>query len=210
MTSASRSDDVSAKKKKLFVIDTNVLLSDSNSINGFQENDVLLPMIILEELDKLKTRQDERGVNARATVRKLEQLRLIGSLRHGVHLDSGGTLMVCSVEPGWFDQIPTEFARDKADNVILATAFKYHTDNLRKKDACKYEDVILITRDVNLRLKCDAVGVKTQDYKNVKVTDESRGVYSGVADVVIEPEAYHSVCNKKPACEAFEGPLPDA
>ena len=71
MTLSSRSEEVSAKRKKLFVIDTNVLLSDSNSINGFQENDVLLPMIILEELDRLKTKQDERGVNARSIVRKL-------------------------------------------------------------------------------------------------------------------------------------------
>ena len=202
--------------KKLFILDTNVLLSDPKCINSFQENDILLPMIVLEELDKHKSRQDEVGVNARAIVRRLEDLRRKGSLHKGVKLPGKGkgVLRIGSVSKLAIQALPFEFSADKADNVILATAMMLSKKPIKKVlpsegtqvvvKPPKYTQVVLITRDVNLRLKCDSLGIPTEDYKNSKVTDEARGIYSGATELGISNAQYHAFCKGAPANEVLK------
>ncbi|NDH06198.1 hypothetical protein EBX93_09765 [bacterium] len=105
--------------KKIYVLDTNVLLSDFNALYAFKNNDVVLPLKVLEEIDKHKKRQDGVGVNARGTIRELDKLREKGSLIEGVKLGSRkGTLTVRSFT-GY--QLPEEFNISDPDNQILAT-----------------------------------------------------------------------------------------
>lgn len=181
--------------KKLFILDTNVLLSDPKCLNSFEDNDILLPITVLEELDKHKSRVDEVGVNARTVVRALEVLRAKGSLHKGVRIGRGqGILRTGSVTKAAIAALPFEFSSDKADNVILATAMM-----LTKKPTAKYSGVALITRDVNLRLKCDSLGIPTEDHKNSKITDETKGIYSGVASLEVTEPQYQEFCTNKPA-----------
>lgn len=160
--------------KKTFVLDTNVLLHDPNSIFSFKDNDVVIPIVVIEELDKFKKGLDEIGRNARQISRHLDELRLKNKLSLGVDLDNGGTLRV---ELNHQHDIPCPLPNDliisAADNRILMVALCLSKD---------LEDgaVVLVTKDTNLRIKADALGVKTEDYETgtVDITE----LYSGEAE----------------------------
>ena len=164
--------------KKTYVLDTNVLLSDPNSIFSFEENDVIVPMIVLEELDNHKSRQDEVGKNARTVSRSLDDLRQKGSLFTGVTLDQGGTLRVVTIEQNQIDILPFELRSNgtKVDNMIVAFML-----NFRKNH-------ILVSKDINVRLKCDSLDIKCEDYLKLRVTNDPKKFYRGV-DVVELPES---------------------
>ena len=141
---------VPPSSKKVFVLDTNVLLHDPNSILHFQEHDVVLPIVVIEEVDHFKKDQTEVGRNARSVSRLLDKLRATGSLSRGVPLDGGGTLKV-DVAAHSLDIGILSADKHKADNQILACARELlHT--------CK-DRVVLVTKDTNLRIKADAIGV---------------------------------------------------
>jgi len=119
--------------KKTFILDTNILLSDPNAINAFEENDIILPLAVLEELDNHKSRQDEVGANARICNRLLDQLRMSGSLLNGVQTSGGGTLTVCSVKQEFVDKLPIELrgnktTNTKVDNVIIALGLQLNSN----------------------------------------------------------------------------------
>lgn len=145
--------------KKTYVLDTNVLLHDPRSLFGFDEHDVVIPLTVIEEVDKFKKDLDEVGRNARTVSRTLDDLRATGSLRDGVASPGGGVLRVAFSEtpptfsPGW--------GGDTNDNRILYTALEL----FRKGD----RDVVLVTRDTNMRLKGDALGLPAEDYKNALI-----------------------------------------
>ena len=160
--------------KKTYVLDTNVLLSDVNSINAFEDNDVIIPLIVLEELDKQKSRQDEVGAAARTVARKLEELRKIGSLHTGVSLPSGGTLRVVAFEPKELEKMPGELNGNKVDNQIIAFAQSKQRKN---------NSAILVSKDINVRLKCDALGIKCEDYLKLRVANNENELYTGVTVV---------------------------
>src|SRR5512141_3482148 len=107
--------------KKVFVLDTNVLLHDPKSIFSFEDNDVVIPIVVIEELDKFKKGVDEVGRNARQVSRILDEYRQKGKLSQGVQLDGGGCLRV-ELNPQSPDRLPTALIATKADNRILATA----------------------------------------------------------------------------------------
>ena len=141
---------------KTFVIDTNVLLQSPNAIYSFGDNVVVLPDIVLEELDKFKKEKGDLGANARESARILEKLRQKGdngNLLDGLKLDNGGLL---KVEVGHSDvSFPKGWADDKKDNKILKTCL-YLKDN--------GSDVYLVTRDIFLRIKAEIIGVVAQDF----------------------------------------------
>lgn len=161
-------------QKKTYVLDTNVLLSDPNSIFSFEENDIVIPMIVLEELDRHKSRPDEVGRNARQVTRSLDNLRERGSLTTGIPLHEGGTLKVGRMDA--IENIPLPgLEPGKPDNMIIAYA-KFLTGS------------ILVSKDINVRIKCDSIGVKCEDYKKLRVAvDNPQKFYRGV-DVVEIPE----------------------
>jgi PhoH-like ATPase len=159
---------------KTFVLDTNVLLHDPEAMFEFKDNKVVIPMTVIEELDGLKRFHDDRGRNSRLVSRKLDSLRTKGNLITGVKLESLG---IIKVELDWDTTLPEHFVHDKMDHRILATVLK-----LKKSG----ERVIFITKDINLRIKAEALGIETQDYEKAKVNYAE--LYTGFKEVEIQDE----------------------
>jgi PhoH-like ATPase len=159
---------------KTYILDTNVLLSDPNSLNAFEENDIIVPLAVLEELDRHKSRQDEVGANARQINRKLDDFRQSGSLFDGVKTIGGGTLRVMSVNKDDLERLPLELRGEKVDNMIIAL-----TKQLQQVDSDSSQ-YILVSKDVNVRIKCDAINVKCEDYRKSRVVSSASDMYTGV------------------------------
>jgi PhoH-like ATPase len=163
--------------KKIFVIDTNVLLHDPQAIFAFQDNDVVIPIVVIEELDKFKKGIDEIGRNARQVSRILDEHRLKGKLSQGVLLKGGGCLRV-ELNHQSPALLPNELIATKADNRILSTALNLKNDGL---------PVVLVTKDTNLRIKADALGLRAEDYESDTIAIDE--LYSGEAELLVGPGA---------------------
>jgi len=161
--------------KKIFVIDTNVLLHDPRAIFSFEENDVIIPIVVIEELDKFKKGIDEIGRNARQVSRILDEFRQKGNLSKGVQLEGGGNLRV-ELNHQSPQHLPNELIATKADNRILSTALNLKHDNL---------PVVLVTKDTNLRIKADALGLRAEDYESDTITLDE--LYSGETELSVDP-----------------------
>ena len=142
---------------KTFVLDTNVILHDPMAMFSFHGSRVVLPLTVIEELDTFKSNNDERGRSARLVARKLDQLRKKGKLSEWVDLEHGGKLRV---EMQVSDGLPPSFSAHTKDNAILSCA-----QFLRKSG----EHIVFISKDINLRIKAEALGLETQDYEKEKV-----------------------------------------
>lgn len=147
--------------KKLFVLDTNVLVHDPTALFNFKNEIVGIPTIVLEELDKFKGEMSERGRNAREATRILDGLRERGSLSEGIPLDNGGTLKVLFIPIDKMPRIP--FVLDVNDNKILLTAFYMQQEGY---------DVIFITKDINARVKADVLGIVAEDYLKETISQD--------------------------------------
>ena len=156
---------------KTYVLDTNVLLHNPEALFAFQDNHVVIPLTVIEEIDSQKKRQDEIGRNARVVSRQLDALRSLGRLSEGVPMPSGGKLTI-ELNHSSIINFPKGLDPEKHDNRILAVAF-----NLSNAGQGK---VILVTKDLNLRIKADVVGVRSEDFYNDKVDYDH--LYSGVVD----------------------------
>ena len=169
---------------KTFVLDTNVLLHSAGSVESFQENNVVIPMAVIEELDKFKKYQDELGRNARQVIRLLDQLRENGKLGKGVSLKkvskiATGKLFVLTAAS--FDSelgsamrevFNSDLGADSPDNRILRVAFA-----LSKMQ----KNVVFISKDINLRLKADALGIKVMDFEREKI--DYNTLYNGFRQI---------------------------
>lgn len=165
--------------KKTFILDTNVLLHDVNSIYAFEDNDVVIPMVVIEELDNFKSEGDTRGKNARMVSRELDGLREQGRLNEGVKLPKGGTLKIELDKPNILPQV---FSFNKSDNAILNIAY-----TMSKKEGSYKKNqnpVIVVTKDINMRLKAEALGLKAQDYTSDKVKYDE--LYTGVIETEVD------------------------
>jgi PhoH-like ATPase len=154
---------------KCFVLDTNVLVHNPNALFLFETNLVVIPLVVIEELDNLKKFMDERGRNARTVSRHLDELRQNGDLSKGVEMPHGGRLRV---ELSMNGPLPPALDSDKADNSILRTAIM-----LQKQG----DDVRFISKDINARIKADALGIQAEDFENAKVDIET--LYRGWAEL---------------------------
>ena len=150
------------KAKKIFIIDTNVLLHDYKCIYKFQENDIVIPIVVLEELDKFKKGNDLINFQAREFTRELDKLTGDQLFNGGVQL--GDDLGKLSIETGkpFSPSVKESFPEDTPDHRILAIADYIYQKNNRK-------NVVLITKDINLRMKSKSIGIMAQDYENDKV-----------------------------------------
>ncbi len=164
--------------KKVYVLDTNVLIHDPKAIFSFADNDVVIPIYVIEEIDSLKRVDGERGRNARVVARSIDDLRKKGSLVEGVCLNNGGKLFV--EINGDVTQLPFFIKKDVMDNRILATALEV------KKNA--KDPVILVTKDINMRIKADSMSLKVEDYETD--TYDISELYSGFSEVEVEDEPY--------------------
>ena len=161
---------------KNYILDTNVLLHDPHSILNFEDNHVLIPIEVIEEIDRFKRDTTERGQNARAVSRMLDDLRHKGSLAEGVKLDNGGRLRIIFREGNGNGNGHGKYS---VDSRIVALALQVQKAAPRRK-------TVLITKDINLRLKADALGLAAEDYETdrVSVTD----LYSGMFELTL-PES---------------------
>ena len=164
--------------KKVFVLDTNVLLHDPQALLRFQDNDVVIPITVVEEIDTFKKDLSEIGRNARQVSRLLDSFRAQARLVDGVQLPDGGMLRVLLYTEQALKVLPPELRAERADNRILAVA-------LQVKDDSEFP-VVFVTKDTNLRIKADAVGLDAQDYESDKVSIEE--LYSGMAEVILPRE----------------------
>ncbi len=159
------------KKQKIFAFDANVILSDAQCFTKFGPSRIVVPMIVLEEIDKFKHEMTETGRNARHFSRAMDGLRKKGDLAKGVMVSDQGGLLSIELFP---DDIPSSvnfLDISKADNQILTTCLALQKTNPK-------QEVILITKDINLRVKADALGLPSEDYDPLHVTIEE--LYSGV------------------------------
>jgi PhoH-like ATPase len=161
---------------RTFVLDTNVLLYDPHALEVFEEHDIIIPMTVIEEIDRFKKDVNETGRNARRTSRMLDELRAAGSLKEGVRLPGGGMLRVDYAHND--PTLPIDWGPDNNDNRILRTALRLHRD-LKGR-------VALVTRDTNMRLKCDALGVVAEDYENAHVQVDEH--WTGVVERTVPGE----------------------
>ena len=143
--------------KKIFVLDTNVLISDPKAIFHFDEHDIVIPIVVIEELDKFKKDMNQIGLSARAFARHIEELRQQGSLIDGVPLANGGSVKI--VLMGETELPGPKLSSSYADNIILSTAYEIKQKNPDR-------EVTLVSRDVNLRIKADAYGINAENYRN--------------------------------------------
>ncbi|HBL57683.1 MAG TPA: phosphate starvation-inducible protein PhoH [Cyanobacteria bacterium UBA8803] len=164
--------------KKVYVLDTNVLLHDPAALFCFEDNDVILPITLIEELDRFKKNSDITGRNARQVSRTLDALRQQGHLTDGISLKQGGVLRVALCQRETLRLLPAELEHSNGDNTILAVALDW-------KSQCQCP-VVLVSKDTNLRIKADALGLIAQDYETNKVDIDE--LYTGTAEVMVPPE----------------------
>ncbi len=166
---------------KTYVLDTNVLLYSAQALESFEDNRVVIPMAVIEELDKFKKHQDELGRNARQVIRRLDELRKKGSLFKGVPLDNGngkpaGTLQVIAGS----GQVVEGMDMSQPDNRILRVAYHLHK-------ASPDDVVILISKDINLRLKADSLGIPVEDFERQRVNFDE--LFSGEREIDVPASA---------------------
>ncbi len=159
--------------KKIFVIDTNVLIHDPNSLYSFEDNIVVIPIYVIEELDKLKKLHDEKGRNAREVTRHINKIREKCSVSKGCPLPGGGELRVI-LDNNIQDTMGLE--KNHPDNKIIFSALQYKNKNDK--------EVIFVSKDLNARIKADALGIKSEDYEKSKIKIDE--LYMGWAEYEIE------------------------
>jgi PhoH-like ATPase len=155
--------------RKTFVIDTNVLLHDPDAIGNFKDNDVIIPLSVLEELDTMKRMSDELGKNARHILRYIDALKLrnAGSLHGGVQIENGIVIRVLvDVKPGEKTTFP--LSSERSANKILLIAYKLRELGGR---------IVIVSKDIVVRVKAEAIGLEAEDYQNLKFSYEN--IYRG-------------------------------
>lgn len=164
--------------KKTYVLDTNVLLHDPQAIFKFEDNEVVLPIYVIEEVDRFKRDGTERGRNARTVSRLLDSLRVNGAqLAQGVALKDGGTLRV--YVPDHKPELSVALNPNAPDHVILQSAIEL-------KKASPDRPTLLITMDVNLRIRADAFGLTSETYENQAVDVDH--LDTGMAEIDVTDE----------------------
>lgn len=164
---------------KIYVVDTNILLQAPYAIDSFEDNSVILPMVVLEELDHFKKAEGEIGANARKVIRYLEQMRLRGNLLDGVRLENGGTLRI---EKNFVNvKLPEDLSEEAADNRILRVCA-----GLAQSGG---EQVILVTKDLLLRIKAQILGICAEDFTTDQVL-EHENQYSGRCELYVPEEVF--------------------
>lgn len=165
-------------KVKNYVLDTNVLLHDPEAIQSFEDNNVLVPIEVIEEIDKFKRETTERGQNARTVSRLLDQLRARGSLKDGVPLEHGGHLRIL------FAPEAGPQAVSRPGNLNVDSRILEHALAVSRKD--RRRPTVLVTKDINLRLRADVAGVKAEDYETDRVN--LRDLYTGTCEVTVSAQ----------------------
>ena len=175
--------------KKNYILDTSVCLTDANCIFNYGNNDIILPLKVLEEIDKHKKRQDSAGVNARRIIKELDELRLKGSLQNGVRLGKGKGVL--KIKNHASDKLPLDLDRSIADNMIISTA-------LNQDGPLDNRKTIIVSRDINMRVICDSIGIPSEDYKENQAIKKESDLYSGFATCLVDDQTIDSFYRDSP------------
>ena len=164
---------------KTYVLDTNVLLGDPTALQSFEEHNVIIPLAVLEELDHHKNRHDDVGSCARQVNRSLDSMRekIGGGLFTGIKTHGGGTLRVVTIDETHTSLLPKELDSTKVDNKIIA---------FMKFLSTQIKDAILVSRDINVRIKCDALNIRAEDYKKIKIASTTQEFYKGITTIKLD------------------------
>lgn len=168
---------------KIYVLDTNVLLQDPYSIFSFEENEVVIPAVVLEELDSKKRYMDEIGRNARLVSKLIDKMRETGKLHEGVKLENGGSLRI-ELNHRSFQKLQDIFVENTNDNRILAVAKNLSLEEEAKADGCA---VILVSKDTLVRVKADALGLQAEDFLSDRVIEMS-DIYKGFLKIYVSKQ----------------------
>ena len=162
---------------KNYILDTTVLLYDAQALFNFDENNVIIPIPVLESIDHFKRDVSETGRSARQTSRYLDELRQQASVSDGIRLQNGGTLYVKISSGSTMRRLPDELRERSRDNMILAIAL----------DVKEHSGIptIFVSKDINLRVKADALGLDVEDYESDKVDIEE--LYTGFRELSVDP-----------------------
>lgn len=184
---------------KIYVLDTNVLLQDPMSIYSFSDNEVVIPAVVLEELDSKKRNLDEVGKNARYVSRLIDQLRTTGKLHEKIPLHNGGKLKI-ELNHRSIQNIQDYFLEKSNDNRILAVAKNLSLEEETKADG---KAVILVSKDILMRVKADVIGLIAEDFLSDRVVTVNQQ-YAGFKEAYVKREAINQFYSKG------EIPLEDA
>jgi len=166
--------------KRNYVLDTSVYLTDAESVFKFKNNDIFVPLKVLEEIDKNKKRHDSAGVNARRIIRILDDLRKKGNLQRGVRIDKGlGILRVMPFRSERNGALPSELDSRHPDHIIIATALGVKKEFQNRK-------TIVVSRDINMRVICDSIGMPSEEYESESVVTSSSELYTGFATRLVD------------------------
>jgi PhoH-like ATPase len=177
-------------RKKIYVLDTSVYLTNADCLYAFKNHDVYVPLKVFEEIDKHKKRQDAVGAQARKIIRIWDALRAQGSIDKGVRIRKGLGL-VKSVSAGTIsrEDLPCDLDIDIPDHLIIATALKIQKESDHK--------VILVSRDINMRVIADAIGLTSEDFQNNQIVDNSESIYEGYTTVLVDDQVVDQFYEKK-------------
>ena len=159
------------RSSKVFILDTNVILHDSSCILQFKENDIVIPLTVIEELDHFKRGSQVINLNAREFARTLDTMTGSALFNGGISLGKGMGKVRIAISRGMSEEIREIFKDDTPDHRILSCAVE-----IQKKD--KKRSVILVTKDVNLRMKAKAIGLPAEDYSTDRISNVEE-LYSG-------------------------------
>jgi PhoH-like ATPase len=164
--------------KKSFILDTNVILNDHNCLIGFEDNNIIIPTIVLEELDNIKKRSNVIGQNARMFIRKLEKImedKEFDEIKSGISLGSKkGLLYILRTADVPSENVLNNFREKSPDNVLL-------TITKHLMDSKEFDNIVLVTMDINLRVKARSIGLVAEDYRNSKIENVST-LYNSILD----------------------------
>ena len=166
--------------RKIYILDTNVLLQDPYSIYSFEDNEVVIPAVVLEELDSKKRYMDEIGRNARQVSKLIDGFREKGKLHKSVPLHNGGSLRI-ELNHRSFHELQEIFVEKTNDNRILAVAKNLSLEEEAKEDG---KTVILVSKDTLVRVKADAIGLEAEDFLNDRVVELDH-IYGGFKEIFV-------------------------
>jgi PhoH-like ATPase len=179
--------------QKIFILDTNVLIHSPQSLFSFAEHRVVIPIVVIEEIDQFKKGVDEKSRNARQIGRYLDSLRTKGSLQEGVRTDHGGIIQV-TVNKDVTDTASKLFFLDRNDNLIIGTALYF-------KNKSPEADVTLVSKDANVRIKADSVGINAENYETDTIKFEE--FYTGWESLEAEAAVFEEIAARKYIANSF-------
>ena len=166
--------------KKNYVIDTSVFLSDADALFSFANNDIFIPLKVLEEVDGHKKRQDSVGFHARKFIKHLDGLRANGSLNKGVRPNQGkGIIKVCDAD--YSDVLPRSLDLAIADHIILASALKVQKEWTKRK-------TVVVSRDINMRVIANSLGLEAEDYETLQAVEDADKLYDGFEEILVDDQ----------------------